>query len=98
VGEEGARQEIEVSREGFTVVEPSASIVTGGVVEDFQEGLLVGVAGQPGVRAGIVLPKRAVIAGLPAFDGLGRLFVARIWGELMFDGPTTDAGAVGFKI
>lgn len=45
VSEEGARQEIEVSREGFAVVETSACIVTGGGVEDFKEGLLVGAPG-----------------------------------------------------
>jgi hypothetical protein len=60
--------------------------------------LFVGTAGQPGVRGGIVLPEGTVIAGLPAFDGFGRGFVAGVGGELMGDGPAADAGAVGVEV
>ena len=49
-------------------------------------------------RAGVVLPEGPQIAGLPAFDGFGRDFVAGVRGESVFDGPAANAGAVGFKI
>jgi len=95
---EDAGEEIEVSQEGFALVETSAGIEAGGVVEDVEEGLLVWGAGQPCVWAGIVLPKGATVHSLPAFDGLAWGFVTGIWGELVFDGPATDTGAVGFEV
>jgi hypothetical protein len=98
VGLEDAGKEVEVGQEGFAGVEACAGVETGGVVEDFQQDLFVGTAGQPGVRGGIVLPAGPVIAGLPAFDGLGSGFGASVGGELMGDGPAADAGAVGFEV
>ena len=98
VGLEDAGQEVEVGQEGFAWVKPCAGVEPGGIVEDFQQDLFVGTAGQPGVRGGIVLPEGTVIAGLPAFDGFGRGFVAGVGGELMGDGPAADAGAVGFEV
>jgi len=98
VGLEDAGKEVEVGQEGFAGVEAGAGVETGGVVEDFQQDLFVGTAGQPGVRGGIVLPEGPVIAGLPAFDGFGGGFVAGVGGELMCEGPAADAGAVGFEV
>jgi len=50
------------------------------------------------VGAGVVLPEGTELAGLPAFDGLGRGLVAGVGGELVLEGPAADAGAVGFKL
>jgi hypothetical protein len=97
VGLESARQEIKMGQEGFAFVETGTGVVTRGVVEQIEEALLLGISGQPSVRAGVVLPERTQIAGLPAFDGLGRGFVAGVGREFAFDGPAADAGAVGFK-
>ncbi len=98
VGLEDAGKEIEVGQEGFVVIETCAGVEAGGVVEDVEECLLVGGAGQPGVGTGIVLPKGAVVASLPAFDGLARGFVTGIRGELVGEGPAADTGAVGFEV
>ena len=51
VGLEDAGEEVEVGQQGFGGVEACAGVEAGGVVEDFQQDLLVGAAGQPGVRA-----------------------------------------------
>jgi len=67
-------------------------------IEDVEESLFVVGAGQPGVRAGVVLPKGTAVTGLPAFDGLAWGLVTGIWGELVGDGPAADTGAVGFKV
>jgi hypothetical protein len=98
VGLKDAGEKIEVGQQGFGGIEARTGVQARGVVENVQEDLFVGAAGQPGVRRGVVLPERAVIAGLPAFDGFGRGFVAGIRGELVFDGPASDAGAVGFEV
>ena len=98
VGLKGAGEEIVVSEKGFARVEACAGVETGGVVEDFEEDLLVGHAGQPGVGRGVILPEGAVITGLPAFDGFGRSLVTGVGGELMFDGPAADTGAVGLEV
>ena len=97
-GLEGAGKEIEVGQEGFVVIEACAGVEAGGVVKEVEECLLVGGAGQPGVGTGIVLPKGTVVASLPAFDGLARGFETGVWGELVFDGPAADTGAVGFEV
>ena len=98
VGLEDAGKEVEMGQEGFAGVEARAGVEPRGVIEDFQQDLFVGTAGQPGVRGGIVLPEGPVIAGLPAFDGFGGGFGAGVGGELMFEGPAADAGAVGFEV
>jgi len=95
---EGAGQEIKVGQERFAGVEAGAGVIAGGVVQHVEEGLLVGVVGQPGVRAHVVLPERAQIASLPAFDGFGRGFVAGIGSQVVFNGPAADTGAVGFEL
>ena len=98
VGGEGPGEEVEVSQEGFARVETGADVEAGGVVEQIQQALLVGRAGQEGVGRGVVLPERTVVAGLPAFDGFGGGFEAGVGGQLVGDGPATDAGAVRFEI
>ena len=87
-----------MGQEGFAGVKACAGVVTGGVVQNIKQGLLVWIAGQPGVGAGVVLPEGSQIAGLPAFDRFGRGLVAGVRGELVFDGPAANAGAVGFKL
>ena len=98
VGLEGAGKEVEVGQEGFTFVEAGAGVVAGGVVEEVEQGLFGGVARQPCVWAGVVLPEGPEVAGLPAFDGFGRGLVAGVGGEFVFDGPAADAGTVGFEV
>ena len=91
-----AGKEVEVGQECFGGIEVCASVQARGVVEDVQKDLFVGAARPPGVGCGVVLPEGSLVAGLPAFDGLGWGFVAGIRGELVFDRPATDAGAVGW--
>jgi hypothetical protein len=57
-----------------------------------------GGAGEEGVRGGVVLSAGPEVTGLPAFDGLGRGFVAGVGGQLVGDGPAADAGAVGLEV
>ena len=97
VGEEDAGEEIEVSEERLGRVKTGAGVEAGGVVEDVEEGLFLKLAWQPCVWRGVVLPKRAEVAGLPAADGLGGLFVAGVRGEAVSDGPAADTGAVGLE-
>ena len=94
---EDAREEVEVGEEVFGVVETSAGVEASGVIEDVEERLPAGLAGQPGVGGGIVLPKRAEITGLPAADGFGGFFETGVRGEALLAGPAADAGAVGLE-
>ena len=98
VGDEGPGQEVQMSQQGFARVEAGTGVEAGGVVEQIQQALLVGRAGQEGVGRGVVLPEGAVVAGLPAFDGRRRFFVAGVGGQLVGDGPAADAGTIRFEI
>lgn len=98
VGFEDAGEEVQMGQQGFGGIEARSDIEACGIVQEVEEGLFVGVAGQPGMGAGVVLPERAQVAGLPAFDGFGCGFVAGVGGELVLDGPAADAGAVGFEV
>jgi hypothetical protein len=98
VGLEGAGEEVEVGEQGFGGIEACAGVEAGGVVEDLEEDLFVGNAGQEGVGRGVVLPEGAIIAGLPAFDGFGRGFVTGVGSEFVFERPAADAGAVGVAV
>jgi len=97
-GEEDAREEIEMGQEVFPVVEARAGVVASGVVQQIEQDLFVRIGGQPGVGTGVVLPKGTVVASLPAFDGFGRGFEAGVRGQIIFDGPAPNTGAVGFEV
>jgi len=98
VGDKGAGQKVQMGQEGFAFVEAGSGVDAGGVVEQVEQALFVGGAGQEGVRSGVILPEGTEVADLPAFDGLGWLFVASVGGQLLGDGPAADAGAVGFEV
>ena len=98
MGLEGAGEEVEMGEQGLAWIEAGPGVVAGGVVEEVEQALFGGGAGEEGVRGGVVLPEGAQVAGLPAFDGLGRLFIAGVRGELVLLGPAADAGAVGFEV
>lgn len=98
VGLEDFGEEVQMGQQGFGRIEACPDIEACGVIQDVQESLFVGVARQPGMGAGVVLPEGTQIAGLPAFDGFGGGFEAGVGGELVLDGPAADAGAVGFEV
>ena len=98
IGLKDPGKEVEVSQQSFGWIEARAGIETRGIVENVQEDLFVGAVGHPRVWSGVVLPERAVVAGLPAFDGFGRTFEASIWGQVILDGPAPDTGAVGLEL
>ncbi len=95
VGLKDAGKEVEVGQQGFSRVEARAGVQARGVVENIQQDLFVGAIRQPVVWCGVVLPERAVIADLPAFDRFAGRFVAGVRGQVILDGPAPDAGAVG---
>ena len=95
---EGAREEIEVSQEIFGAIKAGSDIVAGGIIEDVEERLFIGLAGQPIMGRGIVLPERPQITGLPPFDWFGPGFEAGIGRQLVVDGPAADTGPVGFEL
>ena len=97
VCEEGEGEEMEVRSEVLGVVNASAGVEAGGVVDDVEKGIFTGVAGEPSVRRSIVLPKCAEVADLPSADGFARLFKTSIWREFVGESPAADGGAVGLK-
>ena len=98
MGEEGAGEEIEMRRKVFGMVDTSAGIEAGGVVEDIEKGIFTRVSGEPCVRSDIVLPERPEVADLPSADGFIGLFVASIRSEFVSDSPAADGGTVGLEM
>ena len=97
VREEGEGEEMEVGGEVFCGVNASAGVEAGGIVDDAKKGIFTRVAGEPGVRGGIVLPQCAEVADLPAAHWICGLFKTSVWSELVSDGPSANACAVGLK-
>jgi len=82
------RQKIQMGEQVFGVVEAGSEVIAGGIVEQVEQRLFIGVVWQPGMGAGVVLPEGAQIAHLPAFNGLGRGFVAGVGGPVGFGWPS----------
>ena len=98
MGEEGAGEKMEMRRKVFGMVDTSAGIEAGGVVDDVEKGIFTRVSGEPCVRSGIVLPERPEVADLPSADGFIGLFVASIRSEFVSDSPAADGGTVGLEM
>ena len=43
------------------------------------------------------MPERTVVAGLPAFDGLGGPFIAGVRGQVVMESPPANTSAVGLE-
>ena len=98
VSSEDLREKIEMSQKVFGAIEPCTKVVAGGIIKDIEEHLFIGLARQPTMRGGIVLPEGAQVAGLPALDCFGLVLEASIGCELVLESPTTNAGPVGFEV
>lgn len=98
MGFESGGEEIEMGQEVFPWIEACTGVETGGIVRDVEQDLFVGLTWEPGVGAGIILPEGAKVAGLPAFDGFAQGFESGTGSQVVGDGPTADAGAVGFEV
>ena len=90
-----------MGQEVFAGIEAGAGVLARGVVQQVEQDLfagVAGVAGQPGMGAGVVLPECAIIADLPAFDWFGRGFEAGVGGPMVLESPASNTGAVGFEV
>ena len=97
VGEEGARQEVEVGEEVFGGINAGTDAAAATVIEHVEQGQ-VGALRPPAVRGGVELPERVDFRALPAADtglgfarGLGR-------GEAFGDGETADGGGIELEV
>ena len=97
VGEEGAREEVEVGEEVFGGIDAGADAAAAAVVEHVEQGQ-VRALGPPAVRGGVELPERADFRALPAADaGLG--LARRLGGgEALGDGETADRGGIELEV
>ena len=95
--EECAGEKIEMSGEDFGEVNAGAGVESSGIINNVQKCLFERVAGKPGVRSGVVLPKRAEVADLPATNRFGGLFATGVRREIVGDGPAADGGASGLE-
>ena len=94
VFEKGVGEEVEIGREVFVLVELGSGEEAAAIVEHVEHGKSVFDAGKPAVGRGIQLPEFADFGTLPAADGSVRFCVGLGLGELVFDGPAADLGAV----
>lgn len=62
---EGGRQQIEMREEPFAVIDAGAGQDAAVIVDEFEERILAGRAGEPAVRSGVVLPELADVLSLP---------------------------------
>jgi hypothetical protein len=87
-----------MGQEVFLWIEAGPGVEAGGIVEDVEQCLFFGLAWEPGVGTGIILPEGTEIACLPAFDRFAQGLETGVGSQVVGDGPTTDTGAGGFEI
>ena len=94
----GDREEVIIGQEVFVLVEFGAGEETAAIVEHIEHGKEAFRVREPAVRRGIQLPEFADLGALPAADEGGGFALGVGRGELMFEGPTADLGAIDFEI
>src|SRR5262249_6770742 len=60
--------------------------------------VFVGLAAEPEMQGGIVLPEGSPVLHLPAFNRFGSVWVRLLWGQVVLPGPASDTGAIGFEV
>jgi len=93
LGESGG-QEVEVSEQVFAVINRGSGADARAVIEQIQEGIMFSVAGEPAVRGGVELPKRADFQALPAAHRGGRARCGEGVSQMMSQGPAAHGGGV----
>ena len=96
--EKGGREEVVIGQEVFMLVEFGAGEEAAAIVEHVQHGEEAFAAREPAMGRGVELPEFADLGALPAADGGGGLALEVGRGELIFEGPTADLGAIHFEI
>ena len=93
VGEEGAREEVEVGEERLARVDVRTDAAAAAIIEHVEERERR-AAGPPAVRGGIELPERADFAALPAPHG-GFGFARGLWrSEVVGECEAADGGGI----
>lgn len=98
VFEKGGGEEVVIGQEVFVLVEFGADEEAAAIVEHVEHGEQAFAARKPAVGRGIELPEFADLGALPAADGGGGFGIGFGMGELMFEGPPADLGAIDFEI
>ena len=98
VFEKGGGEEVVIGEEVFVLVEFGAGEEAAAIVEHVEHGKKAFAARKPAVGRGIKLPEFADLGALPAADGGGGFALGVGRGELVFEGPTADLGAIHFEI
>ena len=67
------------------------------VVEEFEQGRLLGLVCKPAMWRSVVLPELADLLDLPAAHRSGAFFVTGIGCQLLDEGPAADGRAIKFE-
>ena len=86
-----------MSQETFAWVEPNEGEKVAVVVEEFEQGRLLGLVCKPAMWRSVVLPELADLLDLPAAHRPGAFFVAGIGCQLLHEGPAADGRAIEFE-
>jgi hypothetical protein len=96
-GAKGPIQEVQVGQEGFGRIEPRTDVETGGVVQEVEQDVFMGLERQPVMGRGVILPERSPVLRLPSLDGFAHLFITGVRSQVVLNGPAPDAGSVGLE-
>lgn len=98
VFEKGGGEEVVIGQEVFVLVEFGAGEEAAAIVEHVEHGEEALAGREPAVRRGIKLPEFADLGALPAADGRRGFALGVGRGEVIFEGPTADLGAIHVEI
>ncbi len=68
------------------------------IVEQFEQGRLLGLVGKPAMWGSVVLPKLADLLDLPAAHRFGAFFVTRIGRQVVLECPAPDRGPIELEL
>ena len=100
VGQEGGGQEIKIGEQEFAFVKFGAGEQTAAIIEHIEHGEEDFGMSKPGVGRGVPAPagpEFADLGALPAADRSGKALGREAMGQIIFDGPMTNLGAVEWE-
>jgi hypothetical protein len=90
----GGREEVQMGRKVFALVDAGSGDQAAMVIDEPQERRLALLAREPAMGRGVVLPELADVLDLPTADWPRRILAGTQWSQTLSQSPSADRGAM----